>query len=1380
MKKQSSFFRTAIRKAGRISLSILLTASMTLGGIPTVGTEAAQAICETYSGTNVESQNYSRWSSPITSYLTAQGDGTFMRVQYGSKIEGLLVEYYDAEYNITSSKIVAEELPIFGGFYATDSNYFVVTGQENTEESDTKEVYRITKYDKNWNKISSAGLSACNTTVPFDAGSCRMDACGSYLLIRTSHEMYATDGVNHQANVTIELNMDTMTITDSYTSIMNNNLGYVSHSFNQFIKIENNKIVAVDHGDASPRAIAVLNYQTDVSTGKFVPDYFKNPCSVTNVLEFPGTKGQNTTGASVGGFEISGSGYLIAGNSVVQDDNNLTRSTRNVFVAAVDKTTSAVSIHWLTSYEEGDGTTSTPQMVKVSDDKYIILWSRDKKVYYTFVNGSGVQSGSVYSMDGNLSDCVPVVSDGKLVWYTWNENIITFYDIDLNDLSNNNVTEIINGHHYEILSVADGTATLKCTVCQTEEQISVATSMNVWWNDNGGNSYSSYFTPTRQIGDKLYCWIVPSLSGVNTEMEVISSDSSVASVEMEGNTNAIITMNDVGTATITVRPKYNPDYYKTYKITVEGPLKLNSFTADQVSPVTYGESVNLCASAAGGNGTLQYKFYEELSDGTTRVIRDYSSAATCQWSPDTAGVRTLYVDVKDGEGTVITSSISNYTVNKAAAPTISGIAKHYCYAVGASDQSIDLKELLPADCGLVSYSSTITDRNGILENVSVSDIGILSYDVKNTGAVGNTAAIKVTVVSDNYETMGISVEISLTDKKSVEPKEGYGPELTGSNLLTYGQTISSLTLNKAAAVFVADSGKIVSGTLNFENPDLIPTVGTTSAGWVFIPDSEEYSSCSGEVSIEVNKATPDVVVPLTNEVIYAPDMLLNNIALNGGSATAVIGGASKQIAGNWSWKVPEQTVQAGSQKYVAVFIPSDSTNYNSVEANVDVTISKATPMITTLPSAEEITYGDSLENSLLIGGTAKVGTTVIEGTYNWSDASVKPAVADSQSTQYDVMFTPSDSINYNTVSCKVALTVQPKDKAPNMPGDSINVSNSIMKVSQVELPEGWSWLEDDADKDLFVGENILATAVYEDRENYTISSIEISIFRSECEHVESDLITDVPATCIETGIAHIQCIVCGAILRDNIELPLIEHDYGNWECKNEEVHIGTCSVCGAVIEENHSWDGGTIIEQPTTTEEGIKTFTCIKCGAEKTETIEKLKSSASTDVGTSASEETPKTSVVTNSNPSVQTGVSYTQNGMKYKVTVSGISGQAEVTLVSVNSNKKSITVPNEVTINGVKCKVTAISAKAFANNKTITKVTIGKNVKSIGKKAFYKCKKLKKIIVKSKVLKTVGKKAIKGIHKKAVIKVPKKKLKAYKKLFVKKSGLVKTMKIKK
>ena len=96
------------------------------------------------------------------------------------------------------------------------------------------------------------------------------------------------------------------------------------------------------------------------------------------------------------------------------------------------------------------------------------------------------------------------------------------------------------------------------------------------------------------------------------------------------------------------------------------------------------------------------------------------------------------------------------------------------------------------------------------------------------------------------------------------------------------------------------------------------------------------------------------------------------------------------------------------------------------------------------------------------------------------------------------------------------------------------------------------------------------------------------------------------------------------------------------------------------------------------------------------------------------------------------------------------------------------MTIPAVIKANGVTYKVTSIGTKAFNGNKKLTKVTIGTNIKKISNNAFYKCKSLKMVIIKSVLLtkKTANKKAFKGVDKKMVIKVPKKMKKAYVKIF--------------
>lgn len=137
-----------------------------------------------------------------------------------------------------------------------------------------------------------------------------------------------------------------------------------------------------------------------------------------------------------------------------------------------------------------------------------------------------------------------------------------------------------------------------------------------------------------------------------------------------------------------------------------------------------------------------------------------------------------------------------------------------------------------------------------------------------------------------------------------------------------------------------------------------------------------------------------------------------------------------------------------------------------------------------------------------------------------------------------------------------------------------------------------------------------------------------------------------------------------------------------------------------------------------------------------------------------------------------------------YKVTKAGTRAGKVGTvtyLKPVNKKKTTVTIPATITVNGIKYKVTGIAKDAFKNNKYIKKITIGKEIKTIGANAFYKCTKLKNIVIKSKnlKLKNVGKKAFKGINSKALIKVPKSKYKAYKNILTKR-GVGKKVKIKK
>ena len=553
-------------------LSIVLSGAMAVSTAVSAGSFSAFAVaqCVAYSGSNVNAQDYVQWSDTVKSYLTVCDNGNYMRVQSGA-IEGkLLVEYYSSDFEPLNTKLIDNELPIFGAFYDSGNNYYVLSGQENPKQNDSLEVFRITKYDKNWNKIKSCGLYGANTTVPFDAGSARMTHSGDHLLVRTCHEMYkSSDGNNHQSNVTIEVDMPSMTITDSYTGIMNVDYGYVSHSFNQFIKTDGNHIVALDHGDAHPRSAVLVKYNSDFTTGKFFPSYFDKVSNI-DVVTYPEyTSGHyNYTGAAIGGFDVSSSSYIVAQSTVDLDYIN-TSKTRNVYVSAVSKDLSTNKLNKITSYAEGTDSASAPQLVKINDNSFLLLWVRDTKVSCVKLNADGTVNGSIHTFEGSLSDCQPVIKNGRAVWYVYDKNNVTFNSLNLSNLDDIKTVDVKTGHDYETkyASKTDGTVTQTCKSCGYVNKFTVPTSTTVYWRtDLSNTTFSSVLSKTQfSVGDSIDFWLYD-----DTDYTVEFSDRSMVSVnKLENYANDIrrITFKNGGSLTVKIYPTYNPSVAKTYKLT---------------------------------------------------------------------------------------------------------------------------------------------------------------------------------------------------------------------------------------------------------------------------------------------------------------------------------------------------------------------------------------------------------------------------------------------------------------------------------------------------------------------------------------------------------------------------------------------------------------------------------------------------------------------------------------------------------------------------------------------------------------------------------------------------------------------------------------------
>ena len=442
---------------------------------------------------------------------------------------------------------------------------------------------------------------------------------------------------------------------------------------------------------------------------------------------------------------------------------------------------------------------------------------------------------------------------------------------------------------------------------------------------------------------------------------------------------------------------------------------------------------------------------------------------------------------------------------------------------------VDLDALLPEDCGAITYDN-VKNTGGISyeEEPVVSDEHFLTFVTKG-GDIGDTGRITIDVSTTNYTNKTVIIDIILVDKIPVYVKVGYAVSVKNASL-TYGQTLSILKFEDV--VFEDKEGNAVKGTLAWKNPDKVPEYGTHSEEWIFTPEDSIYDTAEDTVSVSVEKATPEVTeLPTVMDRVYHPGTKLENSDLIGGKVLHVDG---TEMPGSW-WVIDKSVLTVDKQEYQVRFQPSvlmDKTNYNYPDRMITVNVTKATPYITEIPIADTLTYGETLKDAALTGGKVQYSADEaieVAGTFTWKLADTKPTVADSDSTNYIVVFTPDDNVNYATVETPVCVTVQKAQKAPNMPDVSMDVDYTKTTVGVVTLPAGWKFDDADIDKKLEVDVPVTVTAKYagEDAGNYEVESVEITLTRKACTHPTTKWIVDKEATVDAEGSRHKECTVCG-------------------------------------------------------------------------------------------------------------------------------------------------------------------------------------------------------------------------------------------------------------
>lgn len=427
-----------------MTLSIGMSTMISAAAVPEVPETAyvLESSGESHADNRLSS-SMSRYGSIMTSYLQENSNRTISKITTGE--DGYVsVDNYSADMEYLDGIQIKQELPIWGGYYCGSEYNFFLFGQENPDESDDTEVFRVVKYTKDWERVGDKSFFGCNTYIPFDAGTPRMCEDSGTLFIHTSHEMYESeDGKHHQSNVQLHIDIDSMACTYSQFDVafVKTN-GYVSHSFDQYIKSDGSNVYTADHGDAYPRSVAIGKKKAN---GSFV--------GYTNAVTITGSRGNNTTGLSLGGFELSDGNCITVGNSILQDGTVSDSSLRNIFVAVTvkdfiktdakinsdgsvsetnyDENTNMI---WLTDFTESQKV-SVPKLVKLDNDNFVVMWNEYEDGYFQSmhsvrIDGSGNVLDSSETTESMLSKCDPIVIGDEIVWYTSNGKTSSFYKMN--------------------------------------------------------------------------------------------------------------------------------------------------------------------------------------------------------------------------------------------------------------------------------------------------------------------------------------------------------------------------------------------------------------------------------------------------------------------------------------------------------------------------------------------------------------------------------------------------------------------------------------------------------------------------------------------------------------------------------------------------------------------------------------------------------------------------------------------------------------------------------------------------------------------------------------------------------------------------------------
>lgn len=311
--------------------------------------------------------------------------------------------------------------------------------------------------------------------------------------------------------------------------------------------------------------------------------------------------------------------------------------------------------------------------------------------------------------------------------------------------------------------------------------------------------------------------------------------------------------------------------------------------------------------------------------------------------------------------------------------------------------------------------------------------------------------------------------------------------------ITYGATLKAATLNGGETD--------TEGTWQW-NADLtqVLNAGTHELAVQFIPTNTAwYNTLDSKVTVTVNKADQTINWDFTTTEMTVDEVLTLSATALAGEVTFALTSDAATLEGNTL-----TAVKAGEVTITASQAGND--NYNAAEEVAHtITINKATPTITAWPTLNDVVYGATYSEALvLVGGEAIIGDKAIEGAFSITnmpaDLAQVPAVGE---YTFGIVFTPAKAESYNEVSDSVTLQVtkQLQTIAWDFADQELLIGNTLTLSATapagdvsfaIQPAEGVASLEGNTLTALAAG-TVTITATAPKNENYEAASVSYTV-----------------------------------------------------------------------------------------------------------------------------------------------------------------------------------------------------------------------------------------------------------------------------------------------